>query len=1017
MNEDIRSFSSADELLADLQRLGVQAKAVGDGLSLSAPKGVLTPDLQARLKSRKQELLEILRQPAESRQVIVEPDAGRCIHEWFTAQVESTPERIAVVSGTQRLAYRELDTRSNRLANYLRTMGVGPDVLVGLCLDRSADMVVALLAVLKAGGAYVPLDPRFPEERLSFMLEDSGTAVLITQANLLRHAPPARTAVVTLDRDASRIAQEESEYHPSGATSRNLAYVIYTSGSTGTPKGVAVEHRSVANLLASMRTRPGISEDDRLVATTTLSFDIAGLEIYLPLVTGAQLVIAPESAQTDGTALARVLRDSGATIMQATPVTWRLLLDSGWDGSPRMKMLCGGEALPRPLANRLLGTGGELWNLYGPTETTIWSTVQRVESGEGSVPIGKPIANTQVYILDEKGEPAPPGIAGELYIGGTGAARGYWKRPELTAERFLPDPFLHGNRMYRTGDLVRRLPDGSLVHLGRNDRQIKLRGFRIELGEIEAALEKIPGITQAAVESVEYGPGDNRLTAYLVSSVTSDPAVMRRALAGRLPEHMIPSTFVFLNTLPLTPNKKIDRNALPVSIGQVPFAPSPAVSASLDTTGKLADIWRIILKTPEVGIHDNFFSVGGHSLLILQLQSLIRRRFSREVSIPELFARPTIAELAEILDAPEKAKATSTNGHTRNRGEEREASATSAITKPVPEWTAQHLDPDGNGLTPNWNGIATEPVTFDSAADASDSDIWHIREHQSGSCLVRAREGGTRLPIFLVAGFQGPADTILVLSRLILYLSADQPVYGFRPRWIEGRELYSSVEEEARDYLKELRAVQPHGPYLLGGYCLSGLVAFEMATQLLAQGEEIALLALIDTERPTPVRTAAVNFFNRLERAQHMMSVIRDAFRFNDPARSAPARNLIWSKLRMSGPSAENAREASYYQRKMLYQSIVREYVPQQYPGRITLLVNEHVYRSDRRRGWQEIPIGELVIKRVSGDHITMFKEHGQELANLLIESIDAAKLEKPGLEPAWAVAVDAAENATTANP
>ena len=447
MNDDIRSFSSANELLADLQRLGVQARAVGDRLSLNAPKGVLTPDLQDQLKSRKEELLEILRRPAESRPAGKSAVRG-CIHEWVTAQADSTPDRIAVVSGTQRLAYRELDTRSNRLANHLRALGVGPDVLVGICLDRSMDMVVALLAVLKAGGAYVPLDPRFPEERLSFMLEDSGAAVLITQANLLRHAPSGRTAVITLDRDASRIAQEESEYQPSGATSRNLAYVIYTSGSTGTPKGVAVEHRSVVNLLASMRTRPGISVDDRLVATTTLSFDIAGLEIYLPLIAGAQLVIAPESAQTDGTALARVLKDSDATMMQATPVTWRLLLDSGWDGSPRMKMLCGGEALPRPLANRLLGTGGELWNLYGPTETTIWSTVQRVESGEGSVPIGKPIANTQVYILDEKGEPAPPGIAGELYIGGTGAARGYWKRPELTTERFLPDPFLTGNRMY-----------------------------------------------------------------------------------------------------------------------------------------------------------------------------------------------------------------------------------------------------------------------------------------------------------------------------------------------------------------------------------------------------------------------------------------------------------------------------------------------------------------------------------------------------------------------------------------
>jgi amino acid adenylation domain-containing protein len=1018
MKDNFRSFSSASELLANLQRLGIQASAVGDHLSLSAPKGALTPDLLDQLKSRKLELLEILRLPAESRPVEASA-ACRCIHEWIMAQAEATPDRIAVVSGTQTLTYRELDIKSNRLANHLRAMGVGPEVLVGICLDRSADMVVALLAVLKAGGAYLPLDPGFPERRLSFMLEDSGTAFLITQPNLLRHVPPPRTTVITLDRDGSQIAQEESEYQPSGVTCRNLAYLIYTSGSTGTPKGVAVEHHSVINLLASMRDRPGISEADHLVATTTLSFDIAGLEIYLPLIAGAQLVIAPESAQVDGTALARLLKDSGATMMQATPVTWRLLLDSGWEGSPRMKILCGGEGLSRPLANRLLEAGGELWNLYGPTETTIWSTVEQVELGEGSVPIGKPIANTQVYVLDEKGRPAPPGVSGELYIGGTGVSRGYWKRPELTAERFLPDPFRSGNRMYRTGDMVRKLPDGNLLHLGRNDRQIKLRGFRIELGEVEAALEQIPGITQAAVESIEYGAGDHRLTAYLVSTEAREPAVLRPALAGSLPEHMIPSAFVFLDAMPLTPNKKIDRNALPVHAGQAHVESFPASSASFDTTDKLADIWRFVLKKSEVGIHDNFFSLGGHSLLILQLQSLIRRQFSREVSIPDLFTRPTIAELAEMLDSAESSEVATSNGYDHRPREQQEAPDNSATAKSATELSALRLDPGGQGSTPNRDGTAPQPASLESLGDISaadflasaDSDIWQIREHQPGSCLVRARPGGTRLPIFLVAGFRSPADTILLLSRLIPYLSSDIPVYGFRPRWIEGRELYSSVEDEAREYLKELRAVQPHGPYLLGGYCVSGLVAFEMATQLLAQGEQVELLALIDTERPTHVRTAAVNLrygAYGVARVQHISSVIRDALRFNDPARSASARNLIRSKLGIGGAiPAENAREANYYQRRIRYEAIVRAYTPRQYPGRITLLVNEHFYLSDRGRGWQQIPIGELVIKRVSGDHITMLTEHGNELARLLIESIDDANLEKPDLEPALAVALD----------
>ena len=900
---------------------------------------------------------------------------GLCIHECFEEQAARTPESVAVVFGSERLTYRELSVRSNRLANRLRVLGVGAEVLVGICLERSADIVIALLAVLKAGGAYVPLDPRLPRERLALMQEDSGVAIVITRRDLFDAMPWDRKSVLCVENSGELIGRESAECPARLAGPESLAYVMYTSGSTGKPKGVAVEHRAVVNFLSSMRTAPGISDRDRLLAVTTLSFDIAGLEIYLPLIAGAQLTIAPQTAVVDGAALVRLIRESNATIMQATPVTWRLLVDSGWDGLPRLKMLCGGEALSRELANRLLLAGGELWNLYGPTETTIWSTIHRVDSRTGPVPIGKPIANTHTYVCDENRQLVPAGIAGELYIGGDGLAREYFRRPEMTAEQFVADPFRPGYRMYRTGDLVRRLPDGNLEYLGRQDRQVKLRGFRIEPGEIEAALEQQPGVGQALVELREDVPGDQRLTAYLVSATRGDVQILRQALAARLPAYMVPSAFVFLDAFPLTPSGKVDRKALPLPSAPPIDLASP-VSGGESTQNQLAAIWRAILSVSEVGPHDDFFALGGHSLLTVQLQSRIRQQFSRELSIAQLFQRSTIAALAELLDADPRiiSRAADDSG----------ASASAGAAAAPPGRGVERTPRDGS--LPLWSGH-----------DAAGNGYPYDGERQRLGCLVPAQPGGTQLPLFLVAGFQGQDDTLLVLSRIIPHLGPDQPVYGFRPRWVQGGELYPSVEEEAREYLAELRVVQPDGPYLLGGYCLSGLVAFEMARQLLREGERVALLALIDTERPTATRTFAANVWARWEEARHRFAVIRDLLRLNDRSRSCAARNLIRSKTkRIIRPSeTEISPDEAFYRSRMGYQRLIRDYVPTQYPGRITLIVNEDLYRSDRYRGWRGIPIGELVVKQAPGDHITMFTEHAQELARLLLGSIDGTVPER----------------------
>jgi amino acid adenylation domain-containing protein len=572
-----------------------------------------------------------------------------CAHEIVERQAITAPETVAILCGNDRLTYRELSLRSNRMACRLQAMGVSPGALVALCVERSVEMIVALLAIWKAGAAYVPLDPQYPKDRLAFMLADSGAQALITESHLIDALPADLPAALFVDRDPA-LGIGVSEALPVRSSGpEDLAYVIYTSGSTGKPKGVCVTHRALVNFLSSMRREPGISSSDRLLAVTTLSFDIAGLELYLPLVSGAQVILASRAAATDGAALAQLLLTHGITIMQATPATWRLLLESGWRGTPGLKVLCGGEALPRDLANRLLNCGAELWNLYGPTETTIWSTIHHVASQTGPVLIGRPIGNTRLYILDEDRELTPPGVAGELYIGGDGLAREYLRRPELTAQRFVEAPFRPGERLYRTGDLVRRLPDGNLEFLGRLDHQVKMRGFRIELGEIEAALERLPGIRQAVVirDETERGP---RLVAYVVqiSGTVTEPATLRRLLLAELPDYMVPSIFVSLDAMPLTPNRKVNRAALP-SPDTTASVSALYVPPETETERELAAIWQDLLAHPRVGLHDNFFDLGGHSLLVIQLQSRLRRRFQRELSVVELFEHPTVSATAALL--------------------------------------------------------------------------------------------------------------------------------------------------------------------------------------------------------------------------------------------------------------------------------------------------------------------------------------------------------------------------------
>jgi amino acid adenylation domain-containing protein/thioester reductase-like protein len=583
------------------------------------------------------------------------------IHQLVEHQVAQTPNAIAVVFQEQQLTYQELNRKANQVAHYLQALGVKQETLVGVCVERSPEMLIALLAVLKAGGAYVPLDPSYPPERLAFMMEDSALPILLTEQAQLDKLPPHSAQAVVLEDDWDAIAQHSAENLESDVTADNLAYTIYTSGSTGKPKGVQVLHGGVVNFLNSMGQEPGLNAQDTLLAVTTISFDIAVLELFLPLISGARIVLVSREVASDGARLAQTMAESGTTFMQATPATWRLLLATGWQGDHRLKILCGGEAMPRSLANQLLERCASLWNMYGPTETTVWSAVCEVKPGVGSVPIGYPIANTQVYLIDEqfrrKNDPltqVPVGQPGEVYIGGDGLARGYLNRLEMTQERFIPDPFSAkpGARLYRTGDLARLLPDGSIQFIGRVDHQVKIRGYRIELGDIEAALSQYPEVKEAAVITREDNVGEKRLVAYFAgkSSLRIDLVPQLRVfLKEKLPEYMIPSAFVAMEALPLTPNGKIDRRALPAPSQERPALGELFVAPRDETERQLANIWGQILDIQPIGIYDNFFDLGGHSLLVAQMVSQATELFKVELPLSSLFESPTVAGLAQAI--------------------------------------------------------------------------------------------------------------------------------------------------------------------------------------------------------------------------------------------------------------------------------------------------------------------------------------------------------------------------------
>ena len=889
---------------------------------------------------------------AERKQILVDWNAtqtdyphAQALPHYLQTQAAATPDATALVFGGQTLTYDALNRQANQLAHRLRSLGVRPDVPVGICLPRSPQMLVTLLAILKAGGAYVPLDPALPAERLALMQTDAQMPLIVTLSEFAPLLSGSDARLLCLDTEQETIAAQSQDNPPPLATAESLAYLLYTSGSTGKPKGVAVSHRALLNLLFSMQQTPGLSPHDTLAAVTTLSFDIAGLELWLPLLTGAKIVLVDETTRTDGQRLAQLLEQEAVTVMQATPATWRLLMEAGWQGKSDLKVLCGGEALPLELARQLKPRCGSLWNMYGPTETTIWSTLAKITGEEDRITIGRPIANTQVYLLDTNLQPVPVGVAGELHIGGDGLAQGYWNLPDLTSEKFIragggvrvsgvekaaavtsaavpslasvsdprtPPP---DTRLYKTGDLARYRADGTIEYLGRLDFQVKIRGFRIEIGDIEAALSRHPGIAACVVVAQQDEFSEERLIAYLVPTAPQkiETAEIRAYLQERLPHYMIPSTFVALDALPLNSSGKVNRKALPApaltrseSETHENDAPCDALQAQLQT------IWESVLHVPHIGIRDNFFDLGGHSLVAVQMFAAIERETGKKLPLALLFQAPTIAQLAEHLRQPE-----------------------------------------------------------------TETD-W--------SPLVAIQPKGTLPPFFCVHAVGANVLNYRLLSQ---HMGENQPFYGFQAQGLDGKQTpLGTVQEMAAQYIHEMRKVRPHGPYVLGGGSSGGTVAFEMAQQLTAQGEEVAFVALIDTvlmRQQMPTRLPSVSALQAQVRLLdlHIGKMLHLTFRDQLRYLASAIRSKSAAKLgTRAGGKADNGKDAPTHEtfmglRKTILEAI-RQYQPAPYAGRVALfLAEKSPYRThnDPRLRWSEFADAGLELHVIPGDHDSILDE------------------------------------------
>ncbi len=825
-----------------------------------------------------------------------------CMHELVAAQAARTPGTIAVEHADKRLTYRELEQRANQLAHFLKKRGVGAESRVGICLRRSLELPVALLGVLKAGAACVPLDPAYPKERLEYMLEDSQTALVLTQPGLLAEVTDFDAEIVTLDAEWNSFSKESSEPVRSGVTPDNLAYVIYTSGSTGKPRGVLLSHLGLVNHNTAAVNLFGITPADRMAQFASISFDIAIEEIFPTWIAGAALVIREEDASLAVGDFLRWVDERNVTALDLPTAYWHELVGELSESSLRLPeslriVIVGGEkASSAKLAawRKVAGSRVRWVNTYGPTETSVIVTAFEPENSEeipAILPIGRPIANTKIHILDPNLQPLPVGISGDLYVSGPGLARGYLNRPEVTAEKFIPDPFSAqpGARMYKTGDVARYLASGEIEFAGRTDDQVKIRGYRVELKEIESVLGSFAGVREVVVVARE-SEGEKNLVAYVVPSREQTPtgSELRSYLKQRLPHYMVPSAFVLLEAMPKTPNGKVDRRGMPAPKPADFTEPNEYIAPTDELEKQLTKIWAAVLSKDSIGIRDNFFDLGGHSLLAARLMHRIEQMLGQRLPLAALLQAPTVEQFASLL---------------RQEG-----------------WSA------------------------------------------SWSSLVAIQAEGSRAPFFCVHGVGGNVVGFRDLAR---HMGTDQPFYALQPQGLDGkRPCLTSVTEMAERYIREIRRVQPEGPYRIGGYSFGGLVAYEMAQQLRAQEQEVSLLALFDTY-PGKMESRASQMRNLSKLP------LKEAVTFLVKKGSFVLMTLRKRlELRMLPRPLRNVRQACA--------KAAAGYNVQPYDGQVTLFrAKEKSAGSldDPYAIWWRVAAGGVDLREISGDHLSLLKE------------------------------------------
>ncbi|HVT93824.1 MAG TPA: amino acid adenylation domain-containing protein [Bryobacteraceae bacterium] len=814
----------------------------------------------------------------------------KCVHTLIADQAARTPDRVAVVFEDRQLTYAELHRQALRVAAALSAAGAGPGALVGVCIERSLEMIAGVLGVLHCGAAYVPLEPTDPPARLAFKIADAGVKALLSQSSLAERLPPSAAKCVLIEEALATPAKSVPGTHDP----ESLAYVIFTSGSTGKPKGVCVPHRALANLLNAMQQAPGLGENDRLLAITNLSFDISALELFLPLITGARLVIASKETVADGSRIRESLRRYAITTMQATPSTWRMLIEAGWSaGEGNLKVLCGGEALSPDLAEGLSKRSDSVWNLYGPTETTVWSSRSLVKE-QGRPSIGQPIQNTRFYVLDSRMRRVPAGIPGELYIGGDGVANGYLNRPDLSDERFVENPFdAGGGKLYKTGDSVRYRGDGEVEYLGRLDLQVKVRGHRIELGEVESAVALHPGVRRSLALVREDVPGDQQLVCYVVPEPGADlrASELRSTIRDKLPGFMVPG-IVVLPSFPLNENAKVDLASLPAPAAEGRASTEPRS----DAERQLLSIWKRLLRKQDIGIYDNFFDLGGHSLLAMRLLSEIARVFGQRLPVATLFKAQTVEQMAAVL------------------GERTSDSRVSPGTRPP-------------------------------------------QPHRPLLFVVPTAAGNA----FLYAEFAG-------------HLGSDRPIHVLQPAGLEAAgEPLESIEAMAEHFIRQMRTLQPHGPYHLVGFCLGGIIAFEMAQQLIASGEEAPLLILVETWHPTyvplvrcaPAARRALTFLVRglVRRISALLTPSPREVLASLRETCAIAREMILRQDIYRGDRYKRDRDLVVE----ITHRAVSQYTPTPYSGSVVLILAgnlENNADSDPRMVWGELARGGCAVVR-----------------------------------------------------